>query len=566
MFKALSFVLFALLVSLGTGQLDLQKDNPFLKLIPGKLFSETAPALSSLFPGSNPSKGPGSALLGVIRDKVGPDALADAIPEDVNPLTLGRHFRRAFDPASFVSATIRDTKDLTDAGRGFLGLFGGREVLKRSVRSPLRLSLMPDGLRSVIDMAADASPLPLIRELMDRHVYSRIDSVYRTMAAPSIGEEPDVHRNATELISSKGYPVEEHIVQTKDGFLLTLIRIPRGIKDKEGSTTPRPAILLHHGLLGSASDWVLNFPEQSLGFVLADAGYDVWLGNARGNKYSRRHVKLSPTDSDFWKFSWHEIGVYDLPAAIDYIQEQTDQKKIFYVGHSMGTTIAFVLLSEKPEYNDKIEAMIALAPVANVTYMTSPIRAVAPFALDLQLILKLLGQNEFMPGDVLSHIFSDMFCGTKITRPLCENVSFLFGGVESKQLNETRIPVYLHHFPAGTSTYTVVHYAQIMNAKNFQKFDYGKWMNTKKYGQPTPPLYDMDKITAPVAFYWTLNDLMADPTDVAILKPKIRNLIKFQQVPFPEFTHLDFAIGVDARTLVYNDILDTLGEFTSRKN
>ena len=38
-------------------------------------------------------------------------------------------------------------------------------------------------------------------------------------------------------------------------------------------------------------------------------------------------------------YSWHEMGVYDLPAIIDYILEVSKQHSLYYVAHSMGCTI-----------------------------------------------------------------------------------------------------------------------------------------------------------------------------------------------------------------------------------
>ena len=40
----------------------------------------------------------------------------------------------------------------------------------------------------------------------------------------------------------------------------------------------------------------------NVAFILSDAGYDVWLGNYRGNTYSRAHEHLDPEEIDFWQF------------------------------------------------------------------------------------------------------------------------------------------------------------------------------------------------------------------------------------------------------------------------
>lgn len=82
---------------------------------------------------------------------------------------------------------------------------------------------------------------------------------------------------------------------------------------------------------------------------------------------------MTTSETKFWDFSFHEMGVYDLPATIDHIIDQTGQQKIHYIGHSQGTTSFFVMLSEKPEYNDKIIKFVAYAPIIYTNNVRSPI-------------------------------------------------------------------------------------------------------------------------------------------------------------------------------------------------
>jgi len=73
-------------------------------------------------------------------------------------------------------------------------------------------------------------------------------------------------------------------------------------------------------------------------------------------------VSLDPSDEDFWRFSWHEIGTEDVAAFIDYILGTTNQSAVHYVGHSQGCTTLVVLLSMRPEYNQFVKTAILLGP------------------------------------------------------------------------------------------------------------------------------------------------------------------------------------------------------------
>ncbi|KAG8230457.1 hypothetical protein J437_LFUL009946, partial [Ladona fulva] len=309
-----------------------------------------------------------------------------------------------------------------------------------------------------------------------------------------------------ELIAHYGYPVEIHEVVTEDGYYLTMHRIPHGINQEP--TTGKPVAFLQHGLFCSSSDWVIMGPSKGLAYILADAGYDVWMGNARGNTYSKKNV--GKTEEDYWNFSWHEMGVYDLPAEIDYVIAHTGQPNMYYIGHSMGTTMFYVMGSMRPEYNTKIRAQFSLAPVAFMDGVRSPMALLAPFVDSIDIITGLLGVNELFPSTALFDFLGAALCKDEaITQSLCTNILFLICGYNSKQLNETTIPVIVGHTPAGASTKTVIHYGQEYNSEKFCQYDYGWITNILKYHQVSPPDYKLSLITAPVYLHYSRNDWLS---------------------------------------------------------
>ncbi|XP_054839915.1 lipase member M-like [Eublepharis macularius] len=181
---------------------------------------------------------------------------------------------------------------------------------------------------------------------------------------------PEQFMNISEKIQYWGYPSEEYEVLTLDGYYLSLNRIPGGRRPMEGS---KAAVLLIHALIKEGSTWVANLPNNSLGFILADAGYDVWIGNHRGSSWSRRHQYLTIDQEEFWDFSFHEMGIYDLSALTDFILQKSGQKQIYCVAHSEGSTIALFAFSVLPQLASKVKMFFALGPVYTLQYSISPL-------------------------------------------------------------------------------------------------------------------------------------------------------------------------------------------------
>ncbi|KAM8923903.1 lysosomal acid lipase/cholesteryl ester hydrolase-like [Pelodytes ibericus] len=367
--------------------------------------------------------------------------------------------------------------------------------------------------------------------------------------------DPEAFMNISELIAFWGYPGEEFEVITEDNYILSVNRIPCGIKCS--SAGPRPVVFLQHGLLADGSNWITNLANNSLGFILADAGYDVWIGNSRGNTWSRKHKTLSPKDDVFWSFSYDEMAKKDLPAVINFILQKTGQKQIYYIGHSQGTTIGFIAFSSMPQLANKIKMFFGLAPVATIKFSSSPLAKLGYFPEFL--VKELFGRKEFLPQTYLIQWLATHFCTHEVAEELCGNIFFVLCGFNEKNLNMTRVNVYSTHCPAGTSVQNMIHWGQAVKSGELKAFDWGSKGNMAHYNQTIPPFYKVRDMKVQTALWSGGNDWLADRKDMALLLTQVSNLVYHKEIP--EWEHLDFIWGLDAPYRMYNEIVDLMKKY-----
>ncbi|XP_030741797.1 gastric triacylglycerol lipase isoform X2 [Echinops telfairi] len=334
-------------------------------------------------------------------------------------------------------------------------------------------------------------------------------------------ESPEVTMNISQMITYWGNPNEDYEVVTEDGYILEINRIPHGRKNSENT----------------------------------DAGFDVWLGNSRGNTYARRNIYYSPDSVELWAFSFDEMAKYDLPATIKFIVKKTGQESLHYVGHSQGTTIGFIAFSTNPKLAKRIKTFYALAPVAMVKYTKSLLNKLSLVPTFLFKII--FGNKMFYPHHFLDDFLATEVCSRQTLNKLCSNALFIICGFDSQNLNTSRLDVYLSHNPAGTSVQNVLHWSQAVSSGKFQAFDWGSPVQNKMhYNQPTPPFHNMTAMRVPIAVWSGGNDWLADPHDVDLLLPRLSNVIYSKKIA--PYNHLNFIWAVNAAQEIYNEIVSVI--------
>ncbi|CAG5038311.1 unnamed protein product [Parnassius apollo] len=350
-----------------------------------------------------------------------------------------------------------------------------------------------------------------------------------------------------------GYHVDEFDVITDDGYILKIFHIA-GDKTKP--------VLLLPGMIQDVEVFIIR-GNKSLAITLANNGYDVWALNPRGIGRSRKHVHLNPDlDPKFWDFSFHENGYYDLPAAIDFVLERTSERQLSAIGYSQGNTVFYVLGSTRPEYNEKIKVMIALAPVCYLHHLKPLTSFLLPLIPIVGNSLRSIGVVELLNDNSLLKRLIQRLCSLKrIGYELCiQGIIFQVGGNHPEELEPEFLPSIFANYPSSMSIKNIEHVSQVALRRKFAQFDYGPEQNLVLYNARAPPKYDLLKVTMKIALFVGGNDGISTIGDTELLRDKLPNVVDYHLFSVEKFNHLDFIWGRNMDKYLFPHILSVLNK------
>uniref|UniRef100_T1PHT8 Alpha/beta hydrolase n=1 Tax=Musca domestica TaxID=7370 RepID=T1PHT8_MUSDO len=342
-----------------------------------------------------------------------------------------------------------------------------------------------------------------------------------------------------------------------------MFRIPYSPVAKNQNLANKPPVLFMHCIYCSSDIFLLNGPNDGLPFMLADRGYDVWLGNVRGNIYSQHHVELSPWSRTFWNFTLDEIGRYDIAAKIDYIIARTGQPSTHFVGYSQGTAVFTILLSERPSYGKKIRSTHFLGQGVFLCHMKSlPVLSRA-FVMGIP-SMSWMGQYSSHSVDRLLNIIAPPICKWFAT-PCLMLFQFVVGW-DSPHFNRTLLGDFLRTTPSAAGNLQTLHFYQSIKNCQFRKYDFGEKGNLAQFGTAEPPPYHLEAIQLkhPINIYYGDNDFIVSLKDVKRFYNILGNRTILRRIPYPRYNHLDLALARDVKEVLNDCIVDQMQEYEGR--
>jgi predicted alpha/beta hydrolase len=187
---------------------------------------------------------------------------------------------------------------------------------------------------------------------------------------------------------------EIHHVATDDGWNLALHRyLPKKQKYQE-------SLILVPGFCANRYNFDFD-KDRSLAEHLVEQGFIVWILELRGVGWS----KMQGRQKNRWDISFKDYIEQDAPAALATIRKVDDQAPIFWIGHSMGGLIGYVMAGSTNDDGKHVNGISGLITIS------SPIKiSKAKYIKSLRPLIYFLSIRGVVPFRSCARFFSP-FCG-----------------------------------------------------------------------------------------------------------------------------------------------------------
>lgn len=102
---------------------------------------------------------------------------------------------------------------------------------------------------------------------------------------------------------------------------------------------------------------------------------------------------------------------------------------------------------------------------------------------------------------------------------------YFFGGLNYEQIDIERLYRKFAYYPSVNAIRIFAHVGQRHRNGQLTKYNYGTKCNLVKYGNSTPPSYDISLVTNPNMILWHgTNDFIVDSTDIERLKNELKGI------------------------------------------
>lgn len=246
---------------------------------------------------------------------------------------------------------------------------------------------------------------------------------------------------------------------------------------------------------------------------------------------------------------------------INHVLETTNSKKCYIIAHSQGCSALMVLLSLRPEFNEKIIQGHLFSPAVFMKDLPHPL--IRFFASEFDAFVDryknydLISRSQIVK--FIEPVNSFLCQPNSLMLDVCTNIISMVCGKNDNgtEIDTKVIPLLTKYISHAISTKQIHHYIQLYQSGKFQHYNYQS-DNKMIYNQTFPPEYPLKKVNASIYLYSGVNDLLVAEKDIDRLREVLPNVIRYKSIK--NYNHCDYQYGRNSRKVLFHSILKYINQ------